>query len=931
MAKNDERLGFDPLSWMNNEPQTSEQNNTADKANVSSDNADITSTDETDKNSNVKGKPGSTGRKKAISTKKAVSVKKAVSTKKAVRKKTVRKKSVRKTSTRKSSVSRTKDVRETKISAGNMDKNVDKNLDKNIDTKIMTEKTMSELITESFALVEPQAEAMTDTFYERLFSKFPQVKPLFKNTDISKQSKMLLAAIKLVVNSLDKPKVLENALVSMGEKHQGYGALPEHYPAVAQTLLEVMAEYAGDAWTHEVNQAWTDALNLVAEKMLAAYKSNDTAHSSEAKTMANQTADNQLQTAMLNAMTSAVMTIDLDLVITYVNPAAHALMKSVESRLRQTFPNFSADNLVGVCIDDFHKNPSHQRRLLSDPANLPYRGMVDLGDIQFDLNVTPLFDNKGKFIGACQEWKNITEILKNETEVARLRAAVGGSQTATMICDQDLNIVYMNDAVTRLLRNRERELQGVFPGFRVDNLIGTNIDQFHKNSSHQRELLSDMSRLPYQTEIQVLDLYFELNVIGITDKDGNYMGNSVEWKDVTEVKQAQNQIDSLIQTASRGELNQRLEIDDFEGFMKDLGVGINSMLDEFVKPIHSVLDVAKALEEGNLVKRMEGEFEGEFSTLQNAMNQSMDNLLKMVSEIRASASHISSAANEISQGNTDLSQRTEEQASSLEETASSMEELTSTVKQNADNSRQANQLAASARDQAQEGGEVISSTISAMEEINSASKKIEDIIGVIDEIAFQTNLLALNAAVEAARAGEQGRGFAVVASEVRSLAQRSAAAAKEIKALIKDSVEKVEEGTRLVDDSGQTLGEIVNSVRKVSDIIAEIAAASSEQSAGIEQVNKAITQLDEVTQQNAALVEEAAAASESMDDQARSLNEMMSFFETGQVEQAVSAPPAVEQTPAPVAQAPKATPKLQPKANISAPVTASDDSEWEEF
>lgn len=528
----------------------------------------------------------------------------------------------------------------------------------------------------------------------------------------------------------------------------------------------------------------------------------------EVKTMATKAndAEMKIKNSVLNAMTSAVMTIDQDLVITFINPAAQKLMKRVEHRLQQNFPDFNADKLIGKCIDDFHKNPAHQRRLLSDPSNLPYQGVIDLGDIQFDLNVTPLYDDDGNFIGACQEWKDITELKKNQL-----------------------------------------------------------------------------------------------------------------------------QIEGLIDVAAKGELNKRLNADDFDGTMKNIVSGMNRMLDQFVKPIHAILDVVKALEEGNLVKRMEGEFEGEFASLQQAMNQSMDNLLKMVSEIRASASHISSAANEISQGNTDLSQRTEEQASSLQETASSMEELTSTVKQNADNSRQANQLAAGARDQAQEGGEVINSTISAMEDINSASKKIEDIIGVIDEIAFQTNLLALNAAVEAARAGEQGRGFAVVASEVRSLAQRSAAAAKEIKALIKDSVEKVEEGTRLVDDSGQTLGEIVNSVRKVSNIIAEIAAASSEQSAGIEQVNKAITQLDEVTQQNAALVEETAAASESMDDQARSLNEMMNFFETGETDHAISASPAVERVSAPAAKAPKVTPELQPVATASAPATASDDSEWEEF
>ena len=228
--------------------------------------------------------------------------------------------------------------------------------------------------------------------------------------------------------------------------------------------------------------------------------------------------------------------------------------------------------------------------------------------------------------------------------------------------------------------------------------------------------------------------------------------------------------------------------------------------------------------------------------------------------MRGSSEQVGTASKQISEGNSNLSQRTQEQASALEETASSMEEMTSTVKQNADNTRQANQLVANARTQAQDGGEVVTKAVAAMEQINTSSKKIADIIGVIDEIAFQTNLLALNAAVEAARAGEQGRGFAVVATEVRNLAQRSATAAKEIKGLINDSVDKVKSGSELVDASGKALAEIVGSVKKVADIIAEIAAASQEQSSGIDQINKAVMQMDEMTQQNAALVEEAAAA-----------------------------------------------------------------------
>lgn len=268
----------------------------------------------------------------------------------------------------------------------------------------------------------------------------------------------------------------------------------------------------------------------------------------------------------------------------------------------------------------------------------------------------------------------------------------------------------------------------------------------------------------------------------------------------------------------------------------------------------------------------------EIGDLARAMRDMTAELHNMVLRVTETTAQVSSAAGEIAQGSMDLSQRTEEQASALEETASSMEELTSAVKQSADHAGQANKLASSARAQAEQGAGVVAEAVSAMSGINQSSRKIADIIGVIDEIAFQTNLLALNAAVEAARAGHEGLGFAVVASEVQKLAQRSADAAKEIKVLIIESVDKVEDGSQLVDRAGQTLREIMTSVKKVSDIIAEMAAAASEQAIGIEQVNKAIMQMDQVTQQNAALVEETAAASKSMDDQAQQLQELMTFF-----------------------------------------------------
>jgi methyl-accepting chemotaxis protein len=289
--------------------------------------------------------------------------------------------------------------------------------------------------------------------------------------------------------------------------------------------------------------------------------------------------------------------------------------------------------------------------------------------------------------------------------------------------------------------------------------------------------------------------------------------------------------------------------------------------------------VARDIAQGKLGHGIQVTRTDELGHLMDAFRSMDERLSAIVGEVRHGSGSVSAAAQQISRGNDDLSQRTQEQASSLEETASSMEEMTSTVKQNAENASHANQLARGAREQAERGGEVVAQAVTAMKEINSSSGKIADIVSLIDEIAFQTNLLALNAAVEAARAGEQGRGFAVVATEVRNLAQRSAGAAKEIKGLIKDSAEKVSTGSALVDQSGKALAEIVDSVKKVTDIVAEIAAASQEQSAGIDQVNHAVLQMDEMTQQNAALVEEAAAAARAMQEQAGELTHQVGFFQ----------------------------------------------------
>ena len=347
-----------------------------------------------------------------------------------------------------------------------------------------------------------------------------------------------------------------------------------------------------------------------------------------------------------------------------------------------------------------------------------------------------------------------------------------------------------------------------------------------------------------------------------------------------------------------------------------------------VRPIREAVSLAETVASGDLTRQIDATSKDETGALLRALRHMNDSLVKIVTEVRGGTDTISGASSEIASGNMDLSARTEQQAASLEETAASMEQITGTVRQNADNARQANQLAITASNVAIEGGSVVGQVITTMGSINESSRKIVDIIGVIDGIAFQTNILALNAAVEAARAGEQGRGFAVVASEVRTLAQRSAAAAKEIKGLIGDSVEKVDLGAKLVDQAGATMEQVVESIRRVTDIMAEITHATQEQTGGIEQVNLAIGQMDEATQQNAALVEESAAAATSMREQAAKLAQVVGVFKLDA--QAVAAPVAPARSRAVAVRAKPAARVAKAPAATAARVTAMAD-EWETF
>ncbi|MBL8449126.1 MAG: HAMP domain-containing protein [Dechloromonas sp.] len=546
-------------------------------------------------------------------------------------------------------------------------------------------------------------------------------------------------------------------------------------------------------------------------------------------------------------------------------------------------------------------------------------------------------DEVGHLIGRLDEMqKQLRDRLETDArannENLRIKVALDVTSNNVMVADPDGKIIYCNTAVIEMMRQAEADVRRDLPNFRADGILGSNIDSYHKNPAHQRNMLAGL-RESYRTELVIGGRHFALVAAPIANARGERLGTVVEWRDRTAEVKLESEVSGIIEAAVAGDFSQRLDAGKMAGFFRKLSTGINDLLDANNRALGDVAAMLNRLSEGDLSQRIETDYRGMLGQLKNDANATVDNLQDIVGQIKGATEAINTAAKEIASGNQDLSSRTEEQASSLEETASSMEQLTSTVKQNADNARQANELAGSAQEVAVRGGAVVGQVVQTMSAIHQSSAKIADIIGVIDGIAFQTNILALNAAVEAARAGEQGRGFAVVATEVRNLAQRSAGAAKEIKGLISDSVERVEAGNKQVEQAGRTMEEVVGAIERVAKIMADISSASREQSSGIEQVSLAVSQMDEVTQQNAALVEEAAAAAESLEEQAHALASAVAVFRTGsesvpQQSRRLTPERAPQTRPRPALQHSEAVRVPKPAAKL--PVSGPDD-EWEEF
>ena len=575
----------------------------------------------------------------------------------------------------------------------------------------------------------------------------------------------------------------------------------------------------------------------------------------------------------------AIMMVDRDLRITYANPATLTLVRQNAQAFRDAFRGFDPDKLVGSCIDMFHKDPSHQRRLLSNPANLPHRAEIAVGDLRFSINVSAIYDDFGDYVGNTLEWSDVTEARRKADQAAAIYSMVENAGSAVMMCDENRTITYLNQSVKTLLKEHEAALAGLFPGFAVDGLLGRSIDIFHKRPEHQARLFKQLDKLPFKTEIEVGGLEFGLNLTALVDDNGKHIGNAVEWFDYNNRARYRREVQGLFQACQEGRLHHRGDVDALDDVYRPMMQNINQIVDAIVAPIRDIASKLERVAAGDLTARVTEDYQGDHGQLKHALNATLDSLNEILWQVRSSSDQIASGSSEVSSSAQALSVGATKQAASIEQITASITEMTEQTRQNAENATQANQLATAAGQLAVTGDESMKAMVTAMTGIDDSSKNISKIIKVIDEIAFQTNLLALNAAVEAARAGVHGKGFAVVAEEVRNLAARSANAAKETTTLIEGSIDKVRQGSDIASETAGALTRIVDSVQKVNDLVGEIAAASNEQAQGIAQINQGLKQVDHVTQQNTAGAEESASAAEELSGQAEHLRQLLDRFQ----------------------------------------------------
>ena len=583
-------------------------------------------------------------------------------------------------------------------------------------------------------------------------------------------------------------------------------------------------------------------------------------------------------TSSVEGSATPSMSVDLDLILTYMNPATVKLITTNIDTFQTAFPGVDFENALGVCIDVFHKDPALQRRILSDPNNLPHQADIQIGESTFALNISAMKDATGEYIGANLEWQDVTAVRAAASRAESLFSMIEGASSMFMTCDMDLQITYLNPTLQEMLLKHERSIREALPNFDARNLIGTCIDDFHVNPGHQRRLLGDVRSLPATVEIKVGTLEFEVTATALYDDQGNHIGNGAEWADLNDRAKYRDQVNELIEASRSGDLSKRGDLTALSKVYVPMMEGINEIVDAIVAPINEASDVLEQVANQDLTVRIVGDYQGDHAKIKKNLNTAVGNLESAMSQATEAANQVTAASSQIADGSQALAQGASEQASSLEQISASLEQLTAMTNQNADNASSANGLAQEAQAVANTGTEAMTRMSEAINLIKTSAEQTSKIIKTIDEIAFQTNLLALNAAVEAARAGDAGKGFAVVAEEVRSLAARSAQAAKNTADLIEESGKNAEGGVRISEEVANALNEIVDRVEKVGSLVGEIAAASKEQASGLAQINDGVTQMDTVTQKNAANSEESAAAAEELNAQATGLANMVGQF-----------------------------------------------------
>lgn len=501
---------------------------------------------------------------------------------------------------------------------------------------------------------------------------------------------------------------------------------------------------------------------------------------------------------------------------------------------------------------------------------------IAAGNLNNEISRTHSGDAVDNLLGALDSMQEslrtqIESEKKIATEAGRIKQALDNVATNVIVTDSADKIIFSNKSMTRMLSEIQNDIQSVNSGFSLNTLIGMPLQALGTSPVSSTDSI-------HPDEVKLGSRTFRQVISPVVDEKGHQIGSVSEFIDRTQQIAVEKEVQNIVNAAKNGDLDHLIQLEGKNGIFLRLSESINQLVEINRSIIKDTIDVVSAMEHGDLTKRITKDYDGAYGELKRYINRTSSRLTEIINGIQNASDNVASGSGRITQGNQSLSQRTAEQSSSLEHTAASMEEINGAVKNNAINAEEANRLAAEMRDQAETSGQVVVQAIDAMEQINSSSSKMSEIIGVINEIAFQTNLLALNAAVEAAHAGDQGKGFAVVASEVRNLAQRSGEAAKEIATLIEDSAHKVSTGRKLVNNTGQSLDEIVVMVNRVSSVIAEIATANNEQSIGIDQVNMAMVRIEKGTQENAKMVDDISKSSTSLDGEASELAGLVDFF-----------------------------------------------------